>query len=112
MQHGPEIAQPGRRLAAQMMGIHACDLGRHVGAHAKQTPGELIGELEGLEIQILPGAGQERIQIIDEGRNDQLIAPARVEIQQFAAQTLDDPRLGRQDFLDAGGEQPAFLVHG
>ncbi len=92
------------------MGIDARHLRCHVGAHAHHSAGELIGELEGLQVEIVAGAGEQGLEILDEGRHHQFVAPAGVEIQQAPTQVLDTPGLSGQDFLDAFGQQPA-VVH-
>jgi hypothetical protein len=86
MQNGAEITEPCRGVASEMVCIDPSDLRGHVGTHAEQPTAELVGELEGLKIEILTGPGQKRLEIVDEGRDDELVAPARVEIQQLAPQ--------------------------
>lgn len=67
VQDAADVAEPRGRLTAQAVGIDARHLRGDVGANAHQPTGELVGELEGLHIQVVPGAGEQRVQVFDEG---------------------------------------------
>jgi hypothetical protein len=66
------------------MGVDAGDLRRAVGTQAHHAAGELVDQLEGLQIQRLAGAGQQRLQVLQQGRHDQLIAIAAGHVQQVS----------------------------
>ena len=101
VQHGADVAKPHRLLSAERLRVDARDLRRHVGAHPHHPAGQLIRQLEGGEIEVVPGADEQGVEILDEGRDDELVAPAGKEVDEPAAQTLEAPRLGRQDLVDA-----------
>ncbi len=58
-QHAADVTQPGRCLVTQAVGIDTCSLWRDVGANAQLTPTHLVGQLEGLQVKIFAGAGQQ-----------------------------------------------------
>ena len=55
------------------MRIDARDLRRDVGAHAEQTAGERIDHLECLQLEIVSGSGEQRIEVLDQRRLHQPI---------------------------------------
>jgi hypothetical protein len=106
MQHRTQVTQAGGRLPLERVRVDAGGLRRHVGAHPQHAPVQLVGQLEGLQVEVMSGAGQQGLQVFDEGRHDQFVAPARVQIEQFPPRALQPPGMGRQDFLDAFRQQP------
>ena len=76
------------------------------------TAAHLIGELEGLQIQVTAGAGEQRLQVLDEGRNDQLVAPGHGTDRggPDAGSSMRTASSGRQ-LVDTLGQQPAFVFH-
>ncbi len=104
MQHGTEITKPRAGLVAKVVRIDTCHLRRHVGPYSHQPAGQLVRQLEGLQIQIASRAYQKRLQVFDERRDDQLIAPARIQVQHPASQVLEPGRVGGQDLVDALGK--------
>ena len=67
--------------AAQMMGVHARHLRRHIRPDPEQTPALLVRQFEGLQIQIVTRAGQQGLEVVDEGGHDQFIAPTLVKVE-------------------------------
>src|SRR5690606_12755678 len=63
---------------------------------------------EGLQVEIMTGAGQEGFQIFDMRGNDQVIAPARKQIKQLSAGGFGTRRLLGQHFLDPVRQEPAI----
>ncbi len=108
VQHMPGVAQAGYARAAQAVGIHPRRLGRHVGAYAHQSPCKLIGQLEGLQIQIIPRSRQQRLEVLDHRRDNELVAPAPVGIHQPPTQRLDLLGTRRQDIGHPVGQQPSI----
>ena len=53
------VAKPRHASAVEQMRINAGNLGGGVGAQAQGAPGELIDQLEGLQIQRFTRAGQQ-----------------------------------------------------
>ena len=109
-QHASRVAQAGDARLVQQMRVDARDLRRRIGAHAEHAPGQRVHGLERLQVEIAPGAGQQRVEILDERRAHQAIAARAKMIEQRAAQRLDARRLRRQHVLDRFGQQP--LTHG
>ena len=68
------------------MGINPRDLRGHVGPHPHHPPAELIGQLEGLQLQIVAGPGQQRIEKFDQRWDHQFVTPAFVKVEQRTAQ--------------------------
>ena len=81
--------------------VDAGRLRRHVCAQSQQTPGKLVDQLEGLQVKIMAGAGEQGIQILNKRRLDQLVAPAAVEIQQFTTQLFQLRGLFGQQVFNA-----------
>ena len=86
------------------MSIHPRHLRGNVGTHPHQTPGELIGDLEGFPLQIPASPIQQGFQKFDQWREDQFVTPALVQIQGTAPQLLNRPGAARQDFFHPIGE--------
>jgi len=54
VQHAAGVTQPIHRIGRQQVRIDARHLRRDVGAHAHQPPGQLVNQLEGLEVEVRP----------------------------------------------------------
>ena len=59
MQHAVAVAQPGNAAMVEQVRVDARGLRRDVGADAHGAPGKLVGQLEGAQLEILPGPGQQ-----------------------------------------------------
>ena len=106
------VTQTGGGVAAQAVGVDARHLRGHVRAHAHQAPAELVGDLEGVPLQVTAGAVEQGLQEFDQRRVHQLVAPGLVQVQSPAAQLFDGPGAFGKHFLDAVGQQPLFfLIH-
>src|SRR5690606_32745675 len=55
VEHAAAITEPRDSLAVEQVRIDARNLRRDVGANAERSPGELIHQLEGLEVEVVPG---------------------------------------------------------
>ena len=106
VQHRAAIAQARHALAVEQVGVDARHLRRGVGAHAERAAAQLIDQLEGLQIQLAPGARQQRLQVLEQRRHHQLEAVAARQVEQRAAQLLDAPRLRGQHIGNVLGQQP------
>ena len=82
-------------------------LRRLIRAHAHEPAGELIGEFEGLQVEVAPAARKQRFEVLDERRHDEFIAPGGEQIEQPPTQRFESARLVRKDLLDPLGQQPA-----
>ena len=114
VQNGPDVAQARRTGAAQAAGVDAGHLGGHVRADPHHPARQLIDQLEGMKLQILAGARQQRLQVLDERRGDDLVAAAIEQIEQRTPCPLETQRLRRHQLLHAFRQQPAFRtrLHG
>ena len=110
VQDRPHVAQPRRTVAARAAGVDAGDLGSHVRADPHHAARELIDQLEGMELEILAGPGQQRLQVLDEGWGDDLVAPATEQVEERTPCELQAQRLGRHELVHAFREQPAFRM--
>jgi len=107
MQHAAAVAQARHALAVEQMGVDARHLRRDVGAQAHHPARDLVHHLEGAKLEIVPGAGEQRIRVLDERRHHELVLPAEKQIQNRAAQHLDAHRFGGKDVVDVLGQDPA-----
>src|SRR4051812_2261260 len=73
MQHAADVAQAHDTLPIEQMRVDARHLRCDIGPYTEQAAGELIHELEGAQIEIVPGAGQQRLEIFEQRRHYQLI---------------------------------------
>src|SRR5712692_1641709 len=109
MQHRAAIAEPRHALAVEEVRVDARDLRRDVGAQTHHPARELVHHLEGAQLQVVPCAGEQRIDVLQHRGDDQLEFVLEQQIQDGAAQRLDARRLGGQDVLDELREKP---LHG
>jgi hypothetical protein len=103
MGHAAAVAQPRHTLAVEQVRIDTGHLRRDVGTHPHQTAGQLVDQLERLELQILASTGQQRLEVFEQRRRDQLVAVQTEIIEQSAAQIFQLRRLGGQSVLDIFG---------
>ncbi len=106
MQHRAGVAQARHAGPVQQVGVDAGNLRRNIGAQADRAAGQLIDQLEGLQIQIVAGAGQQRLDVLQHRRHHQLIAVGAEQVEHAAAQLLDLARLGRQHVGNGFRQQP------
>ena len=96
MQHAVAIAQTGDATVVEQMGINARRLRRDIGTHAHGASGKLIDQLEGTQIEILAGAGQQRLEVFEHRRHDEFEAVTTEMVEQGPAQALDAFGFGRK----------------
>ena len=104
--HRAAIAQARHGLPAQQVRIDARHLRRGVGPQAKRTAGQLVDQLEGLQIKGFAGAGEQRFEVLEQRRNHQLVAIRAGGVEQFAAEFFDVPGLGGQNIGDVIRQKP------
>ena len=118
MQNRPDVAQARGTLPAQTVGVDARDLGGHVRPDPHHPARQLVDQLEGVKIEVLAGARQQRLQVFDERGGDDLVAPSGEQVEQRAPRPLEPRRLRRHELPHALGKQPALsaglhrTVHG
>ncbi|CFN69881.1 Uncharacterised protein [Bordetella pertussis] len=95
VQDAAAVAQARHAGTVEQMGVDARDLRGHIRAYAQGATGQLVDQLAGAQIQIAAGTRQQRIDVFDQRRRDQLETVGTVEIEQFATQFLNAPGLGR-----------------
>jgi hypothetical protein len=105
-QHRAGIAQPGRALMVDEVGVDAGGLGRHVGAHAQHAAGQAVHHLEGFQVQVPGRPGEQGFQVFHQGRADQVVAVGVEQIEQAPPQALRRPGIMGQDIFDVFGEEP------
>ena len=106
VQHRAAVAQARHARAVEQVRVDARDLRRGVGAQAHAAAGQLVDQLEGLQVERVAGAGQQRLEVLEQRRHHQLVAVATGGVEQPAAQLFDVPRLGRQDIGDVLRQDP------
>ncbi len=107
-QHAAGVAQPRHAGLVEQVGVDARDLRRHVGTHAEQPSGQRIDHLEGLQVEVMAGPGEQRVEVLDQRRLHQAVAVRAEMIEQRAAQALDALRLVGQDIVDILGQAPTY----
>src|SRR6185312_3196670 len=100
------VAQTGNAASIEQVRVDARHLRRGVGAQAHHAPGQLIHQLEGLQAQRLASAGEQRLQVLEQRRHDQLVAIAARRVEQTPAQFFDVSGLGRQNIGDVIRQNP------
>ena len=100
MQHAVAIAQAGHALVVEQVGVDTRRLRRDVGTYAHRPAGKLIDQLEGAQVQILAGAGQQRLQVFQHRRHDKFETASPEMIQDGTAQLLDASGFRRQGISD------------
>ena len=86
------------------MRVDARDLGRDVGPDPQALPGELVHQLEGLQVEVSAASDQQRVQIFDERGEHQLEAVATIGVEHRTAQTFEILRRIGQQVRDAFGK--------
>ncbi len=109
VQHRAAITQAGDALAVEQVRIDTRHLRRDVGAQTQQPSRQLIHQLEGPQVEIVAGARKQRIEILEHGRYNQLVAVREEQVEDAAAQPFHPRRFRGQDVLDVFRKQP--LVH-
>ncbi len=99
-QHAPRVAEARDAGLVQQVRVDARDLRRRVGAHAEHAARQRIDGLERLQVEVASGAGQQRIEELDQRRLHQPVAAHAEVIEQHAAQRLDARRFRGQHVLD------------
>ena len=106
MQGAAAITQARDTLMVEQMRVDTGRLRRHVGADAHGPPRQLIDQLEGAQVQVLAGAGQQGIKVFEHRRHDVLEAAHAEMIEQIAPQGFDARRFGRQGIGNVFRKQP------
>ena len=109
MQYAVAVAEARRSLPVEQMRIDACHLRRHVGTDTQRTAGDLIDQLEGAQLEILAGPGEERIEVFDQRRHYQFIAVCAEQVEHRTALTLNTRSFKRQRIGKVFWKQPVHL---
>jgi hypothetical protein len=72
VQHRAAIAETDDTAAVEHVRVDACRLRRAVGAQPERAAAQLVDELEGLQVQRVSGAGQQRLDVLEHRRDHQL----------------------------------------
>jgi hypothetical protein len=94
VQHAAAIAQARDSAMVEQMGVDARRLRRDVGTHPHGAPGKLVDQLEGTQIEILAGAGQQRLEVFEHRRHDEFeaVTAEMIEHRSGAGARCDRPR--------------------
>jgi hypothetical protein len=106
MQHGAAIAKPRDAGSVQQMGINARGLRGGVRTQTQHAATELVHQLEGPQVEFVPSAREQRLQMLKQGRNHQFKATPGGLVDQAPAQGLDLKRLSWQNVCDMFRQQP------
>ncbi|MOA09135.1 hypothetical protein D3C78_1289440 [compost metagenome] len=107
MEHRAAIAQACHAFAIEQVGIDTGHLLGGIGAQTQRTSGQLVDQLERLQVQGFAGTRQQGLQVLQEGRHDQLIPIATRRIEQSSTQFFDVPCLGGQYIGDVIRQDPS-----
>ena len=106
VQHAARVAQARDACAVQQVRVDARHLRRDVGAHAQHAPGQLVHQLEGLQVEVVAGAGQQRLQVLEQRRHHQLVAVRVEQIEDAPAQrSIRRASAGRMSSMYSGRSQ-------
>ena len=97
MQHRAAVAQPRHAAAVEEMRIDAGHLRRRVGAKPERAAGQLVDQLERLQVERLARAGEQGLEMLQQRGHDQLVAIAARGVEKKAPQLFDMSRLRRQN---------------
>jgi hypothetical protein len=86
------------------MCVDASHLGCGVSTHAQRSPRKLVHQLESTQILPATGAAQERLEMLDQRRHDQLKAVLTRQIQQLTAHFLKAASLCWKDVSEVLGQ--------
>src|SRR5687768_11134479 len=92
------------------MGVDARDLRRDVGAQSHHAPRELVDHLEGAQLKVVPRPGEERVDVLQERRHDQLVVFREKQIEDLSPKSLDAPGLCRKDVLNVFRQHPLHVL--
>ena len=109
--HRAAVAQAGDPGAVEQMGVDAGHLWRAVGAQTQGTTRELVHQFEGLQIQGLAGAREQRLEVFDHGRHDQLVTITTGGIEQGSSEFFDVARLRGQHIGNVIRQDPGGHGH-
>ena len=101
------ITQAGDTLAVEQVGVNARHLRGAVGAYTERAARELVHQFEGLQIQPLVAATEQRLQVLHEGWHHQLVAVATGHVEQLAPDVFDMPRLRGQHIGNVVRQDPS-----
>ncbi len=107
VQHAAGVTQAYHAVAIQNVRVDAGDLRRCVCTQPEQTPARLIGQFERAQIEVVAGTRMQRIRVLDQRRNDELVPVAAIQIEQCTTQLLDPARFVRQHVGYVFRQQPA-----
>ena len=101
MQHAVGVTESHWPCVIKTVGVDTGGLRCDIGAYSHHATTELIGNLEGVQVEVVRRSNEEGIEKFDQWCDDQLITPGCIQIQQLAAQVLQLPGFFRQYLLDA-----------
>jgi hypothetical protein len=108
MQHAAGVAQARDRGAVQQVGVDARHLRGHVRTQAQHAARQLVHQLEGAQVGVFTGAGQQRFQVLQQRRHHQLVAVQAEIIQHQTTQFFNLACFRRQNVGDILGQQPIW----
>jgi hypothetical protein len=111
VQHAAAVAQTRDTPAVEQVGIDASHLRRDIRTHSHAATGKLVHQLEGAQIEIVAATVQQRLDVLQQRRDDKLIAMPGKLVEQAAPQRLDARRIAWQDVLDCFRQEPAAICH-
>ena len=106
MQDAAGVAEAVDAAPVHQMRVNSRHLGRDIRPHPHGASRQLINQLEGFQIQVMSGSGEQRLHIFKQWRLHQLVTVAFEKVEHGAAQRLDPARRRRQDILNILGQEP------
>jgi hypothetical protein len=106
VQHAAAVAQARHAFAVEEVRVDARHLRRDIGAHAHHPARQLVDHLERAQLEVVPGAGEQRVHVLEQRRHHQLVLLLEEEIEDLAAQAFDAHRFRRQDVFNVLREDP------
>ena len=107
VQHRAAIAKARDARTVEQMGVDAGHLRRRISTQAEAAAGQLIDQLEGLQVERMAGAREQRFEVFEQRRHDQFAAVGAGHVEQFAPKFFDAARLRGQDIGNVLWQQPS-----
>src|SRR5262245_48106457 len=82
MERARAVAQTGDALTVEQVSVDPRDLRRHVGPQAHRPTRQLVDQLERAQVEVMAGAGQERLDVLEQRRDDEFVAVDAEEPEQ------------------------------
>jgi hypothetical protein len=110
VQYAARVTKPVYAFAVHQVRVNASDLGSDIRTHAQRAARQLVNQLERTQIEVVAGSSQQRLDIFEQRRQNELIAMQREEVEHASTQRFHTARGLGQNVLYIFRQQP--FTHG